>query len=48
MLPAAIEINAEQEKGKTAISIKYNTINLNDELSFPYSVPDGYERIFIK
>lgn len=48
MLPAAIEINANQDKGKTLISIKYNTINLNDELSFPYSVPDGYERIFIK
>jgi hypothetical protein len=48
MLPAAIEINAEQDKGKTAISINYSTINLNDELSFPYSVPDGSERIFIK
>lgn len=48
MLPASIEINAEKDKGKTSISIKYNTINLNDELSFPYSVPDSYERIFIK
>lgn len=48
MLPANIEINAEQDKGKTNISIKYNSINLNDELSFPYSVPDGYDRIFIK
>lgn len=48
MLPASIEIHAEQDKGKTAINVEYNTINLNDELSFPYSVPDGYERIFIK
>ena len=48
MLPAAIEINATHDKGKTAISIEYNTINLNDELSFPYSVPDSYERIYIK
>lgn len=48
MLPAAIEINATHDKGKTSISIEYNTINLNDELSFPYSVPDSYERIYIK
>lgn len=48
MLPASIEINAEQDKGKTSISIQYNTINLNEELSFPYSVPNSYERIYIK
>lgn len=48
MFPAAIEINAQQDKGKTAISIKYNTVNLNEELTFPYSVPDDFERIIIK
>ncbi|MGV9002494.1 DUF4292 domain-containing protein [Flavobacterium sp.] len=48
MLPAALEIKAQHDKGNTSISIQYNTINLNDELSFPYSVPDGYERIYIK
>jgi hypothetical protein len=47
-LPASIEIRAEQDKGKTSISIKYNTINLNEDLTFPYAVPDGYDRIFIK
>ncbi|WP_284650948.1 DUF4292 domain-containing protein [Flavobacterium terrisoli] len=47
VLPSNLDINAMQKKGKTAISIEYNTITFNEELSFPYSVPDGYERIFI-
>jgi hypothetical protein len=37
-----------QKKGKTEISIDYNSITLNEDLSFPYSVPNGYDRIFIK
>lgn len=47
-LPSNLNINAIQKKGKTEISIDYNSITLNEELSFPYSVPDGYDRIFIK
>ncbi|HLA55869.1 MAG TPA: DUF4292 domain-containing protein [Flavobacterium sp.] len=47
ILPAGILIEALQEKGKTNIEIEYNTVTFNEELSFPYSVPDGYERIFI-
>ena len=46
--PSGIEIDAQQEKGKTSIDIDYNAISFNEALSFPYSVPDGYERIFIK
>lgn len=46
-LPASLFINAVQNKGKTEISIDYNSITFNEDLSFPYSVPDGYERIFI-
>jgi Domain of unknown function (DUF4292) len=46
-LPSNLFINAEQKKGKTEISIDYSSITLNEELSFPYSVPDGYDRIFI-
>ena len=30
-----------------AININYNSIIFNEELSFPYSVPNSYERIFI-
>lgn len=47
ILPATIQINAMQKKGKTEISIEYNSVTFNEDLSFPYSVPDGYERIFI-
>lgn len=47
ILPANLQINASQKKGKTEISIDYNTVTFNEELSFPYSVPDGYDRIFI-
>lgn len=47
-LPSNLFINAVQKKGKTEISIDYNSITLNEDLSFPYSVPDGYDRIFIK
>lgn len=47
ILPANLMINAVQKKGKTAISIEYNSVTFNEELTFPYSVPEGYERIFI-
>ena len=47
ILPAGLFINAVQKKGKTEISIDYNSVTFNEELSFPYSVPDGYDRIFI-
>jgi hypothetical protein len=40
-------INAVQKKAKTEILIDYNSITFNEDLSFPYSVPDGYDRIFI-
>lgn len=47
-IPSGIAINAEQEKGKTEINLGYNTITINEELTFPYSVPNGYQRILIK
>ncbi len=47
VLPTGLIIDATQKKGKTNINIDYNTVTLNEELSFPYSVPEGYERIFI-
>jgi hypothetical protein len=47
ILPSGINIEAIQAKGKTNIDINYNSATFNEELSFPYSVPDGYERIFI-
>lgn len=47
-LPSKININTFQEKGKAQINLEYNTITFNEELSFPYSVPNGYKRIIIK
>ena len=46
-MPSGLTIDAVQKKGKTNIIIDYNSVTFNEELSFPYSVPDGYERIFI-
>ncbi|MDI1254804.1 MAG: DUF4292 domain-containing protein [Flavobacterium sp.] len=47
-LPAAFLIEAFNEEKKTTININYNTATFNEELSFPYSVPDGYDRILIE
>jgi len=47
LMPTNIIIDAIQSKGKTNISIDYNSITFNEELSFPYSVPEGYDQIFI-
>ena len=46
-LPTGIAIEANQKSEKTTINISYNSISFNEELSFPYSVPNSYERIFI-
>jgi hypothetical protein len=48
ILPSNILINTFQKKGKTEINLNYNTVTFNEELSFPYSVPNGYKRIIIK
>lgn len=47
-LPSNVLINTLQTKGKTEINLDYNTVSFNEELSFPYSVPNGYKRIIIK
>jgi hypothetical protein len=44
ILPAQLLLEAIQKKGKTNISIDYNSATFNEEISFPYSVPEGYER----
>jgi hypothetical protein len=47
VMPLSIFIEAIQKKGNTSININYNSISINEELSFPYSVPESYERVFI-
>lgn len=47
VLPTSLSIQAIQKSGKTNISIDYNSVTFNEEVSFAYSVPDGYDRKFI-
>ena len=47
-LPTSVIINTFQKNSKSEINLEYNTITFNEELSFPYSVPNGYKRILIK
>ncbi|OOV28728.1 hypothetical protein BXU11_01930 [Flavobacterium sp. LM5] len=48
ILPSNVQIVASQPKGNTEINLNYNSISVNEALSFPYSVPSGYKRILIK
>lgn len=47
-LPLLLNIEANQDNKKTTIDIEYKSVSINEEFTFPYSVPDGYERIYIK
>jgi hypothetical protein len=47
ILPLSLAIDARQKESKTNINIEYKNISFNEDLSFPYSVPEGYERIYI-
>lgn len=47
ILPAQLIIEALQDNKATKINIEYKSATFNEDLSFPYSVPDGYDRIFI-
>lgn len=46
-LPTGVVIEASQQKGKVRIEVDYNNATFNEDLSFPYSVPEGYDRILI-
>jgi Domain of unknown function (DUF4292) len=47
ILPVKLLIEANQNNGKTNIEIDYKSISFNEELSFPYSVPESYKQIYI-
>ena len=47
ILPLSLAIDARQKENKTNINIEYKSVTFNEELSFPYNVPEGYERIYI-
>ena len=42
-----VEITTKIPQTNTKIDIEYKTVTFNEDLSFPYSVPEGYERIYI-
>lgn len=44
LLPSVIAIQAFDKDKKTTIDIEYNTATFNEDLTFPYSVPEGYDR----
>lgn len=48
VFPTGLIIDAVQKKGKTNITIEYNSVTFNEAMTFPYSVPQGYQQIFIK
>lgn len=47
-LPMRIFIKTIQYKGTTEINFEYKSVTFNEELSFPYSIPNDYKRIIIK
>ncbi len=47
ILPLSLAIDARQKESKTNINIEYKNISFNEDISFPYNVPEGYERIYI-
>jgi hypothetical protein len=47
ILPLSLAIDARQKENKTNINIEYKNVTFNEDLSFPYNVPEGYERIYI-
>ncbi|WP_318641675.1 DUF4292 domain-containing protein [Flavobacterium ardleyense] len=46
-LPKRFSIEAAQEKGTSFIGIDYKSVTFNEDFSFPYSAPSGFERINI-
>lgn len=48
IFPLNYKIEATQDKGKNTIEIDYKNITINEDLSFPYNVPEGYDRIYIE
>ena len=47
IIPGELLIFANQEDKTTTISVVYKNATFNEELTYPYSVPNGYEQIKI-
>lgn len=44
-LPETIKIKAQENDKQTEIDIEYRSIDLDEGVSFPFSIPDGYKEI---
>ena len=48
LFPENIIINAVKESDLTSIDITFKNVAFNNELSFPFSIPNGYKQIQLK
>lgn len=46
--PSEIQIDASENEEKTKIEVNYKKIDLNVDLSFPFTIPEGYKEIQFK
>ena len=46
--PSIIEINASEKDSKTKIGLKFRKIDLNVDVRFPFTIPEGYDEIQFK
>lgn len=47
ILPSEIGITAIENEKRTVIDIEYRNMEFNKALSFPYSIPNGFEKIVL-
>ena len=48
VFPKEMRIIAVENTDQVTIAIDYKSINLNDDLRFPFKIPSGYDEIIIK
>jgi outer membrane lipoprotein-sorting protein len=46
--PLQIFIEAFDKNSKTTLDFEYKNVTINEDFTFPYSVPDGYNQIFVE
>ena len=47
-IPRKISIIATQKTEKHVVDLQHQNIKFNEEITFPYNVPNGYERIYTR
>jgi len=43
--PSEVRIEASEKDSKTNIEVNYKKIDLNVSVSFPFTIPNGYDQI---